>query len=248
MTQRNIRATVGAIWAAVLLGIAAQSLAASAPEIRERSSPQETREVVPIWTEGLMPGMKRVRSLREMKAEGVTYQRLDFSCGPAALATLMQYHLGRPITEYEIIAGIAEEADLERVRARKGFSLLELARFAKRQGYEAWGYRMAWEDLLGLNEPVIVPINLKGYPHFVIFLGEKGGRVLLSDPAFGNTSMKTAKFQDVWTKGIVLHVRRPDDLPYPQAWSASLPLMPTDAETLQWASRPFFQQTIGRLQ
>jgi predicted double-glycine peptidase len=46
--------------------------------------------------------------------------------------------------------------------------------------------------------PIIVPINAIGYNHFVVFRGAMGNRVLLADPAWGNRTMTTDKFQRMW--------------------------------------------------
>lgn len=47
---------------------------------------------------------------------------------------------------------------------------------------------------------MIVPISLRGYPHFVVFRGATQTRVLLADPAFGNVTMSIRKFMDGWIK------------------------------------------------
>ena len=46
--------------------------------------------------------------------------------------------------------------------------------------------------------PLMVPVNALGYNHFVIFRGVMRGRVLLADPAWGNRTMTTDKFQRMW--------------------------------------------------
>ena len=33
--------------------------------------------------------------------------------------------------------------------------------------------------------PIVVPVHLSSYPHFVVFRGALGNRVLLADPGFG---------------------------------------------------------------
>jgi ABC-type bacteriocin/lantibiotic exporter with double-glycine peptidase domain len=46
--------------------------------------------------------------------------------------------------------------------------------------------------------PLIVPVRLRGYPHFVVFRGILGNRVLLADPAFGNRTMTVDRFERAW--------------------------------------------------
>ena len=46
--------------------------------------------------------------------------------------------------------------------------------------------------------PLMVPVNALGYNHFVVFRGIIGNRVLVADPAWGNRTMTTDKFQRMW--------------------------------------------------
>jgi predicted double-glycine peptidase len=145
----------------------------------------------------------RVRSLKEMREEGVVRQRWDLSCGSAALSTLLTHDLGDPTPETAIIVWILRRTDPVRVQSRGGFSLLDLKRFANARGYEAEGYAdMSLKDLEDLGRPAIVPIRVKGYDHFVIFRGLRGGRVLVADPAFGNLTFRADRFLKVWKNGI----------------------------------------------
>jgi uncharacterized protein len=83
------------------------------------------------------------------------------------------------------------------IRVRHGFSLLDLKRYVDARGYEGIGYGdLTFEDLIDLA-PVMVPVDFR-YPHFVVFRGVRGNRVLLADPGFGNRTMHVAKFQDAW--------------------------------------------------
>jgi predicted double-glycine peptidase len=43
-----------------------------------------------------------------------------------------------------------------------------------------------------------VPVNLSGYPHFVVFRGATHNSVLVADPAFGNVTMPIEKFENAW--------------------------------------------------
>ena len=44
-----------------------------------------------------------VRSVKELREENVVIQRLDYSCGSAALATIFSYYFGDPVSEPEVI-------------------------------------------------------------------------------------------------------------------------------------------------
>jgi predicted double-glycine peptidase len=143
-----------------------------------------------------------VRSLLEMRQERTVVQEWDLSCGAAALATLLNYQHGDPVTEREIAIGlIGRDRYLQNpnlIRAQNGFSLLDLKRYVDERGYEGIGFGgLDFEDL-DKYAPIMVPISRVGYDHFVIYRGRMGNRVLLSDPAFGTVTMTVRKFQRAW--------------------------------------------------
>ena len=143
-----------------------------------------------------------VRSLLEQRQQAVVVQQWDLSCGAAALATLLRFQHGERITEREVAALLVDRPEyLEHpwiVRARHGFSLLDLRRAARRLGYEGIGFgRLELADLHG-REPLIVPVDLSGFPHFVVYRGRIDNEVLLADPAFGNRTMPIDRFERAW--------------------------------------------------
>ncbi len=84
------------------------------------------------------------------------------SCGAAALSTLLTYEFKDNTPETAIVVWILHRVDPVKVRARGGFSLLDLKRFAQARGYHAEGYAgMSIEELVSQKSAVIVPIRLK---------------------------------------------------------------------------------------
>lgn len=145
-----------------------------------------------------------VRSLLEMRRQNVVLQQWELSCAAAALATILRYQHGVPVTERAVALGLINReeylANPSLVRLRQGFSLLDLKRFVDRLGFEGIGLgQLAFPDLLE-RAPIIVPVDLRGYPHFVVFRGATSNRVLLADPAFGNVTMSVQKFMSGWIK------------------------------------------------
>jgi predicted double-glycine peptidase len=143
-----------------------------------------------------------VSSILEQRQENVVLQQWDLSCAAAALATILRYQHGIPVTERSVALGLINReeyiANPSLVRIRQGFSLLDLKRFVDGLGYEGIGLgQMTLPDLFE-RAPVIVPVNLQGFPHFVIFRGGTSDTVLLADPAFGKTTMMKAKFLSGW--------------------------------------------------
>jgi len=153
-------------------------------------------------------GRKVVRSLQEIRHDRVVLQKWDLSCGSAALSTLLTYDVGDPVSEGEIIARILERADPVKIRARQGFSLLDLKRFAVSRGHDADGYgKLDLRHLVQLA-PAIVPTVIGGNDHFVVFRGVQDGHVLLADPGYGNRSMTVDQFEAIWPRKIAFQVRR----------------------------------------
>ena len=138
----------------------------------------------------------------ELRQESVVVQHWDLSCGAAALATLLTYQHGDPVPEKdiarELIARHKYIDDPDLVLAQQGFSLLDLKRFVERRGYRGVAFgRLTLDDLVE-RAPIIVPLSLNGYNHFVIFRGILGDRVLVADPAWGNRTLLLARFEQAW--------------------------------------------------
>lgn len=143
-----------------------------------------------------------VRSIIEKRHQNVVLQQWELSCAAAALATILRYQHGVPVTERSVALGLIDRAEYianpDLVRFRQGFSLLDLKRFVDGLGYDGIGLgQLALPDLFE-RAPVIVPVNLQGFPHFVVFRGGTLNSVLLADPAFGNITMSKAKFLKGW--------------------------------------------------
>jgi uncharacterized protein len=178
---------------------------------------------------------KPVLSLKEIRNEGVTRQRWDISCGAAALSTLLTYQFKDNTPETDIVVWMLHRTDPAVVKARHGFSLLDMKHFAQARGYTAEGFRdMSMDELASQKAAVIVPIRLKGFDHFVVVKGIVEGRVFLADPGFGNVTMKTDRFQGLWKNGIVFIVHPPDErMQVAKQISSSAKLIPDET----WITR-----------
>lgn len=140
----------------------------------------------------------------EMRQTGVVVQQWDISCGAAALATILNYQYGDPVSERDVARGLIDRKEYldqpEMVRARQGFSLLDLKRFVDARGYDGVGLaQLTMQDLLDLA-PIILSVYTRGFPHFLVFRGIVRDRVLLADPAFGNVTMPVSDFEDIWVE------------------------------------------------
>jgi predicted double-glycine peptidase len=154
--------------------------------------------------DGAVQGMVKRHSLKELRDRYIVKQRFDYSCGAAALATLLTYYFGDETSEQDILKILLAELsnDERRRKEWRGFSLLDLKRMAQAKGYRAAGFKLTIEQLTQLAAPVLVFIEPLGYPHFAVLRGIDRGRVFLADPARGNLRMSIARFLDEW-HGIV---------------------------------------------
>ena len=110
----------------------------------------------------------KVKSLVDMRFKKVVRQQYDLSCGAAAMATLLKYFYGDDTDERQIIDGILEFGDQEKIK-KDGFSMLELKKFGEREGYVGQGYRIEQADALArVQIPVLTLVNTRGYNHFVV--------------------------------------------------------------------------------
>lgn len=145
-----------------------------------------------------------VKPSSELKFSNIVRQKLDYSCGSATVATIFKYYLHLPVEEESVTREMFEKGNREKIAKRKGFSLLDMKRYAERKGYRAYGIKTTIKGLASLNKPVIVTIVINNYKHFVVFRGIYRGRVFIADPAFGNTVMSVKEFEKAWYRGIAL--------------------------------------------
>lgn len=143
-----------------------------------------------------------VRSIKERRFLATVHQQRDFSCGSAALATLLTHHYHRAVSEESVFAEMAAAGDLEKIR-REGFSLLDMKRYLAAHGFQADGFEASLADLAPVGLPAIALINERGYNHFVVVKGVRDGRVLVGDPAAGTRAMPIARFESVRANGIL---------------------------------------------
>jgi len=145
---------------------------------------------------------KSTTSFLEMRQNKVVIQQWDLSCGAAALTTLLKYQHGINTDEKIVAKGLINRKEYinnpKLLQQREGFSLLDLKRYTKKVGLQGKAYgKLTLDDLLNFA-PIIVPINLSGYNHFVIFRGKIKNRILLADPAWGNRTLFVNDFNKAW--------------------------------------------------
>ena len=125
-------------------------------------------------------------------------QAYDYSCGAAALATVLHYHFGYPVTERDAIMGMFKYGDQADIKKR-GFSLLDMKRYCNVIKYQAQGYRVPKPEVLKrLPMPVITIVKTQKYYHFVVIRGVDNRYVYTADPSWGNRRIPWGQFEENW--------------------------------------------------
>ncbi|MBI4598896.1 hypothetical protein HY734_01720 [Candidatus Uhrbacteria bacterium] len=124
-------------------------------------------------------------------------QTTAYTCGPAALATLIGL-LGSASTEMQImeLAGTSEE---------KGTSMLGLKRAAKEVGFNAVAKNMSVERLSQLSEMSLAFMRGgEGVDHYVVIKRFEHDTFFVADPAEGNVHYAFEDFADSYSGKILL--------------------------------------------
>jgi uncharacterized protein len=138
-----------------------------------------------------------VTSFAEIPFRTVIRQQFDYSCGSAALATMLRFQYGKPTNEAEVFKAMYAVGDQDRIQ-KLGFSLLDMKKYLASLGYQADGYRLTVEGLGGLGTPSIALIQNGSYKHFVVVKGYASGHFLIGDPALGLKMVSAEDFKAIW--------------------------------------------------
>lgn len=149
-----------------------------------------------------------VTSIKQARLTSTMLQKFDFSCGSAAIATLLTHHYDIAVDEQTVFAEMYVHGDQSKIQ-HEGFSLLDMKRFLASRGFDADGFKQPLEKLQEARIPAIVLLNENGYQHFVVVKGLQGDRVLLGDPAQGTRVLPREVFESQWESKLlfVIHNR-----------------------------------------
>jgi len=160
-----------------------------------------------VWLPDGGSGLRMdINSQRERKFETIIKQQYDFSCGSAALATLLTFHYEEPTSEQSAFSSMYEQGDVEKIQ-KLGFSLLDMKGYLETRGYQADGYKASLDTLAGAGVPAIALVNVQGYKHFVVVKGVDDKEVLIGDPALGLRFMPRQRFESMWENQILFIIR-----------------------------------------
>jgi uncharacterized protein len=153
----------------------------------------------------------KATSLKEARFKATMQQQYDFSCGSAAVATLLTHHYGFKVTEQSVFEEMFAKGDQEKIR-REGFSLLDMKTYLMAHDFQADGFELPLTKLMESGLPAIVLIVDKGYHHFVVVKGMRDGRVLIGDPSSGTRAISRENFEAIWVNKLLFVIHNKQTL------------------------------------
>jgi len=154
------------------------------------------------------PALASPTSLRDLRYERMIGQTTWYTCGPAAVATLLSLYFGLPVSEADALevalAAMGEIAAVE----ESGVTALALKAVLEGHGIQTRGYRVTLEALADYFQrgglPVILHVT-RPQLHYVLAEGLVAGQLVLADPSFGRRLMPlVAVEQEKGFSGIIL--------------------------------------------
>ena len=148
---------------------------------------QMSTAMVNTHSDVLQVPIKNWKTLRDAQ---VVKQDLDYSCGAASLATLLNYFYGQDLTEEALLKA------MDKGDGRASFE--DMAKAIPQFGFRAQGFAASWEQLTRLKMPVIVYVKHRKNDHFSVLRGINQDTVWLADPSLGNRTYSRQQFLAMW--------------------------------------------------
>lgn len=131
-----------------------------------------------------------VKNWKTLRDAQVVKQDLDYSCGAASLATLLNYFYGQDLTEEALLKA------MDKGDGRASFD--DMAKALPKFGFRAQGFAASWVQLTRLKMPVIVYVKHRKNDHFSVLRGINQDTVWLADPSLGNRTYSRQQFLAMW--------------------------------------------------
>ena len=143
--------------------------------------------------------------MQELRFAETVRQGYDFSCGSAAIATLLTFHYERPTTEIQVFEKMWNQGDRGKIQEH-GFSMLDMKRYLESEGMAADGFQIPASRIARIGVAGLILLDKLETPHFVVVIGESNGELLVSDPARGIWNISTEEVEQLWN-GVFFVVR-----------------------------------------
>lgn len=140
-----------------------------------------------INTHKITPPIKSWKTLRD---DGIVKQDLDYSCGAASLATILNNVFYQNTTEEQLLT-IMDKGDF-----RASFADMQQA--LQSLGFQSQGLSLSFDTLKTLKIPAIVYVKHRNNDHFSVIRGINSEFVWLADPSMGNRILSKEQFLAMW--------------------------------------------------
>ena len=147
---------------------------------------------------------------RDLRYERVVWQADWYTCGPAAVATLLTYYYGIPTTEaeaLELAEGFMRAQGLEPGPGR-GINALALKQTLEAKGIPTKGFRVkpeALKDYFNRGGLPLIAHLTEPQKHFLVVVGFVGDQIVVADPSWGRRIIPfTAFIKEHGYSGVVL--------------------------------------------
>ena len=141
-------------------------------------------------------------SLKQSRVAGTVLQQFDFSCGSAAVATLLTHHNGVPVTEQTVLQEMYAVGNQTKIQ-KEGFSLLDMMHYLAGLVFTADSFKQPLDKLIEARVAAVALVNEAGCHHFVVIKGLDATRVLVGDQAKGIRALSRAQFDSIWIDGLL---------------------------------------------
>lgn len=150
---------------------------------------QAENSTVILSTQGVVLQIP-IKSWKTLRDAQVVKQDLDYSCGAASLATLLNHFYGQSLTEAALLKA------MDKGDSRASFD--DMAKALPKFGFRAQGFAASWDQLTHLKIPVIVYVKHRKNDHFSVLRGINQDTVWLADPSLGNRTYSRHQFLTMW--------------------------------------------------
>lgn len=163
-----------------------------------------------LCTHAVMTTMGLSGGTNGPRVEPVFMQRLDFA-GTAAVVQSMLFKDDGITTEADAMNGMMTYGETDKIRARGGFSMLDVKRYLVARGYVAAGYSVSEQQDYAalLNQAdigLVAMLTLDGYQYTVWVTAMDSNYLYVSSPHFGSLAIRWSALQ---SPAVVLTVAHP---------------------------------------
>ncbi len=152
---------------------------------------------------------KKITSWAEQRDSMVVKQAYDYSCGSAALATLINIMYHDDVSEEIVISHLLKKKSNNEINniSKSGYSVLDLKNAAVDMGYKAGIYKISENKYAYINTPVIIYYEPNNEKHFAVLKKVSSKKVYISDPSRGNIRIDMMQFKKQW-KGLIMIINK----------------------------------------